>query len=77
MENVVLSEKMNRVVDRLLMQIERADSMIIAVKSGARADGFVLGLETAGSLRSGDAENLYVIFETALEARLKILTIVS
>jgi hypothetical protein len=48
--------------------------MIIAVKAGARADGFVLGLETSGVLRAGDAEKLYVIFEAALVERLKTLS---
>ena len=74
MEGVVLSEKMQREADRLLAQIVRADSMIIAVKAGARADGFVLGLETREVLRAGDAEKLYVIFEAALVERLKTLS---
>jgi len=73
-EGVVLSEKMQREADRLLAQIVRADSMIIAVKAGARADGFVLGLETSEVLRAGDAEKLYVIFEAALVERLKMLS---
>jgi hypothetical protein len=73
-EGVVLSEKMQREADRLLAQIVRADSMIIAVKAGARADGFVLGLETSEVLRAGDAERLYVIFEAALVERLKTLS---
>ena len=73
MENVVLSPNMQRESDRLLAQIGQADSMIIAVKAGARAEGFVLGLETAGALRAGDAERLYIIFETALDERLKSL----
>jgi hypothetical protein len=74
MEGVVLGEKMQREADRLLAEIVRADSMIIAVKAGARADGFVLGLETGGALRAGDAERLYIIFEAALVERLKILS---
>ncbi|MBI6947200.1 hypothetical protein [Pseudomonas koreensis] len=74
MEGIVLSEKMQREADRLLAQIVRADSMIIAVKAGARADGFVLGLETSEVLRAGDAEKLYVIFEAALVERLKTLS---
>lgn len=74
MEGVVLSEKMQREADRLLAQIVRVDSMIIAVKAGARADGFVLGLETSEVLRAGDAEKLYVIFEAALVERLKTLS---
>jgi len=73
-EGIVLSEKMQREADRLLAQIVRADSMIIAVKAGARADGFVLGLETSEVLRAGDAEKLYVIFEAALVERLKTLS---
>ena len=74
MEGVVLSEKMQRKADRLLAKIVRADSMIIAVKAGARADGFVLGLETGGVLRAGDSERLYIIFEAALVERLKTLS---
>ncbi|MFJ7797263.1 hypothetical protein [Pseudomonas sp. NPDC096950] len=73
MENVLLSDKMKREADRLLAQIGRADSMIVAVKAGARAEGFVLGMETAGGLRDGDAERLYIIFESAVEERLKSL----
>ncbi|VVP90113.1 hypothetical protein PS918_03150 [Pseudomonas fluorescens] len=73
MEDVVLGGKMKREAERLLAQIGRADSMIVAVKAGARAEGFVLGMETAGALRAGDAERLYIIFETALEERLKSL----
>jgi len=73
MDNVVLSDKMKRETDRLLAQIQRADSMIVAVKAGARAEGFVLGMETVGALRVGDADNLNIIFESALEERLKSL----
>lgn len=72
-EDVVLDGKMKREADRLLAQIAAADSMILAVKAGARADGFVLGMETVGALRAGDAENLYMMFEAALEKRLKSL----
>lgn len=73
MKDVVLGPKPRREADRLLAQIQRADSMIVAVKAGARAEGFVLGMETVGALRAGDAERLYIIFETALEDRLKSL----
>ena len=56
---------------RLLAQISRADSMIVAVKAGAIAEGFVLGLETAGVLGTGDAENLNGVLESALQQRLR------
>lgn len=73
MDDVVLNENMNREAERLLAKILRADSLIVAVKAGARADGFVLGMEVAGGLRAGDAERLYIIFDNALEAQLKAL----
>ena len=73
MDDVVLDSKMTREADRLLAQIARADSMIIAVKAGARAEGFVLGMETVGAMRAEDAERLYIIFEKALEQKLKSL----
>lgn len=73
MEHVALNDKMKREADRLLAQIDHADSMIVAVKAGARADGFVLGMETVGALSSGDAENLYVVIEASLAERLKYL----
>jgi hypothetical protein len=44
LDNLVLSPKIEREADKLLAQIARADSMIVAAKSGARAEGFVLGL---------------------------------
>jgi hypothetical protein len=75
MEDVVLGHRPLREADRLLAQIQRADSMLVAVKAGARAEGFVLGMETVGALRAGDAERLYIIFEAALEARLKSLAL--
>jgi len=59
---------------RLLTQIALADLMILAVKAGARADGFVLGMEAVGALRAGEAENLYMMFEAALEKQLKSLS---
>jgi hypothetical protein len=64
---------MDREARKILAQIARADSLIVAVKAGSRAEGFVLGLETAGALRAGDAERLYIFYETALEEKLKSL----
>ncbi|HEX8595733.1 MAG TPA: hypothetical protein VF682_21035 [Pseudomonas sp.] len=72
-ETLVLSEPVKRQVLRLLNQIEHAHSMIQAVKSGARADGFVIGLEAAGALSPDEIDSLHLFFETALESRLKAL----
>jgi len=59
----VLSDKAKRETERLHAQIGRADFLIIAVKAGSPAEGFVLGMETIGGLRSGDAERLYIAFK--------------
>lgn len=50
MDGVELSPKIEREVDKLLDQIARADSMIVATKAGARAEGVVLGMESARAL---------------------------
>ena len=73
MEGIVLSPKIEREVDKLLAQIARADSMIIAAKASARAEGFVLGLESARAVNDATIEKLYVIFDSATEERLRTL----
>ena len=73
MEGVALSPKIEREADKLLAQISRADSMIIAAKAGARAEGFVLGLESARAVNEATIDQLYVIFDNATEERLKTL----
>ncbi|MDQ0124719.1 hypothetical protein J2W17_003673 [Pseudomonas lini] len=72
-EHVELSQKIEREADKLLAQIARADSMMVAAKAGARAEGFVLGLESAGALNDSTIDKLYVIFDVATEERLKSL----
>ncbi|MNC79181.1 hypothetical protein D3C75_1315910 [compost metagenome] len=47
--------------------------MIVAVKAGARAEGFILGLESARALNEVTIERLYVIFDSATEERLRAL----
>ncbi|KAA0983330.1 hypothetical protein ASC74_18880 [Pseudomonas sp. Root329] len=73
MEGISLSQKIEREADKLLAQIARADSMIVAAKAGARAEGFVLGLESSGALNDSTIDQLYVIFDVATEDRLKAL----
>ncbi len=73
MDGITLSPKIEREADKLLAQISRADSMIVAAKAGARADGFVLGLESARALTDATIDQLYVIFDSATENRLKEL----
>ena len=73
MDGIDLSPKIEREADRLLAQIDQADSMIVAVKAGARAEGFVLGLESARALSEASIDQLYVIFDSATEKRLRSL----
>lgn len=73
MEGLELSPKIGREAEKLLAQIARADSMIIAAKAGARAEGFVLGLESARALNDATIDRLYVIFDSATEERLRSL----
>ncbi|TWC27733.1 MULTISPECIES: hypothetical protein [unclassified Pseudomonas] len=73
MEVVELSPNIERAADKLLAQISRADSMIIAAKAGAKAEGFVLGLESARALTEATIDRLYVIFDAATEERLRAL----
>jgi hypothetical protein len=72
-DGIELSPKIEREVDRLLTQITQADSMIVAAKAGARAEGFVLGLESARALSEATIDRLYVIFDSATEERLRAL----
>ncbi|WP_236169307.1 hypothetical protein [Pseudomonas atacamensis] len=74
MEGVELSPNIERAADKLLAEIARADSMIIAAKAGARAEGFVYGLESARALTESTIDKLYVIFDNATESRLRALT---
>lgn len=73
MEGVELSPNIERAADKLLAEIARADSMIIAAKAGARAEGFVYGLESARALTESTIDKLYVIFDNATENRLRAL----
>lgn len=73
MEGVELSPNIERAADKLLAQIARADSIIIAAKAGAKAEGFVLGLESARALNEATIDRLYVIFDAETEERLKEL----
>ena len=59
MDGVELSPKIEREADKLLAQIARADSMILAAKAGALNDSTV--------------DKLFVIFDVATEERLKSL----
>ncbi len=73
MDGMELSPHIERAADKLLAQVARADSMIIAAKAGAKAEGFVLGLESARALNESTIDRLYVTYDSATEERLRAL----
>lgn len=64
-----------RQADRILREIELAGSMILAVKGGAKAQGFVLGIDCCDGLTSERCEELASHFDTVVEQRLRSLTL--
>ncbi|AZF11123.1 MULTISPECIES: hypothetical protein [unclassified Pseudomonas] len=64
-----------RQADRILREIELAGSMILAVKSGAKAQGFVLGITCCEGLTSERCEQLASHFDSVVEQRLRALTL--
>lgn len=55
---------------RLLEQIQNSDSMLHCVKCGARAEGFVLGIQTLEAVPADTLENLDILFSKATDNRL-------
>lgn len=49
--------------------------MILAVKNGAKAHGFVIGLRCAGAITEEQADVILSRFEHATESRLRELTL--
>ena len=66
---MVLPTLVRSVVTRLQAAIEVADTNQGMVMAAQRAEGFVLGLETAGAFQSDVIEALYVGFENAVAIR--------
>lgn len=64
-----------RSANRILRDIESAGSMIVAVKNGAKAHGFVIGLTCAGVVTEEQAEVVLGRFDEATEKRLKELAV--
>ncbi|WP_339488838.1 hypothetical protein [Pseudomonas rhizophila] len=64
-----------RPAKKLLKDIETAGSMILAVKSGAKAHGFVMGLTCAGVITEEQAGVILSRFDHATETRLRELVL--
>lgn len=58
-----------------MAEIQKSGSMIMAVKAGARANGFVLGLQCSASITDDAAQRLQTEFDISTEIKLKELSI--
>lgn len=63
-----------RPAEKILSEIATAGSMILAVKCGAKAHGFVIGLTCAGAITEEQSEALLLQFDRATERRLRELS---
>lgn len=70
-----LPEAIKRQVERILHEVEVAGSTILAVKSGAKAQGFILGITCCEGLTPERCELLSSHFDSAVEQRLRALTL--
>jgi hypothetical protein len=64
-----------RPAEKILKDIETAGSMILAVKNGAKAHGFVIGLKCAGAITEQQAEVTLHRYDHATESRLRELAL--
>lgn len=64
-----------RQAERMLREIELAGSMILAVKGGAKAQGFIVGIMCCEGLTAARCEELASYFDSVVEQRLKALTL--
>jgi hypothetical protein len=64
-----------RAAEKILKDIETAGSMIVAVKSGAKAHGFVIGLTCAGAITEDQADLILDRFDHATERTLRDLAV--
>jgi hypothetical protein len=70
-----LPEAIKRQAEKILHEIKFSGSMIHAVKNGAKAQGFILGLTCCGALSPERCELLSSHFDTEVEKRLRALTV--
>ncbi|NWB40875.1 hypothetical protein HX815_11195 [Pseudomonas sp. E6002] len=63
-----------RPAEKILRDIETAGSLILAVKYGAKAHGFVIGLTCAGVITGEQGEVLLLQFDRATERKLRELS---
>jgi hypothetical protein len=72
LKTMVMPDLVRAEVTRLLVALEAAESTHALLMAAQRAEGFVLGLETAG-FHKHVIEDFYIGFETAAEVRFTLL----
>ncbi|MDR0191938.1 hypothetical protein RCO22_23615 [Pseudomonas yamanorum] len=70
-----LPEAIRRQAEVILYEIEHSGSPIFAIKGGAKADGFILGITCCSGLSAERCELLSDYFDSAVEKRLKSLNL--
>ncbi|MDQ0654197.1 hypothetical protein [Pseudomonas cedrina] len=70
-----LPVSISRQADKIMAEIQKSGSMIMAVKAGARANGFVLGLQCSASITDDAAQLLQTEFDISTEIKLKELSV--
>lgn len=61
--------------EKLMSHITQATTLEQAHRAGAKAEGFVLGLESGKAIKSQIAERLYILYDEATTQRLGELTV--
>ncbi|RON86878.1 hypothetical protein BK668_18420 [Pseudomonas fluorescens] len=70
-----LPDEIKHQAEKILSDIERAGSIIIVVKKGAQANGFVMGIACCSGLSPELCDELSLHFDQATEKKLKSLTL--
>ncbi|MDR0189471.1 hypothetical protein RCO22_11030 [Pseudomonas yamanorum] len=70
-----LPEAIKRMAEIILYEIENAGSPIFALKGGAKADGFVLGITCCNGLSAESCELLSNHFDSTVEKKLRSLNL--
>ncbi|KFF42161.1 hypothetical protein JH25_27705 [Pseudomonas sp. BRG-100] len=70
-----LPTEVARQADKIIAEIQKSGSIILAVKAGARAHGFVLGLSCAACITDDQANRLLAAFDDSTEAKLRELSL--
>lgn len=70
-----LPEAIKRVAEIIFYEIEHAGSPIFVVKVGAKANGFIMGITCCSGLSAERCDLLSDDFDSAVEKRLKSLSL--